>query len=154
MDGLALAFLGFACVTELPKDVYEIKTQQFAMPIQYEPEDQAKMERVRLFFSEDQGKTWTHRRDFKPSAERVIFTARHDGLYWFALQVVYKDGTSIPDNRDDLDPVMKVYVNTEGKPLIKRKSYEQLQREADQQRKTVDQLQKRIKELEAERKPK
>jgi hypothetical protein len=81
----------------------------------------------------------------------VTFTAPRDGLYWFAVQTVRKDGRREPVNLDALAPVRKVYVNTERKPVKAQKFYDELQREAEDLRKAVEQLQKRIKELESDR---
>ncbi len=139
---------------ELPNDVYEIETRQFAIPIRSKPDELAKMKKVRLFVSEDRGKSWKHKKDYKPTDKRAIFTAPHDGQYWFAVQVVLKDGNREPAERDDLVPAMKVFVNSERRTLKTQKSYEELQREVEQLRKTVEQLQTKIKQLESDRKTK
>jgi ubiquinone biosynthesis protein UbiJ len=47
---------------------------------------------------------------------------------------------------------MKVYVNTEGRALKARKSYEELASEVEQLRKAVERLEKKIQQLEADRK--
>ncbi|HTU21585.1 MAG TPA: hypothetical protein VMG10_26345 [Gemmataceae bacterium] len=157
MHGYVLGLLGLVVAAdpiEMAKDVYEIRTRQLAMPIRVATNYRDKVTKMRLFVSEDQGKTWKHKKDYKPSAKQAVFTAPRDGLYWFALQVVLKDGGIEPADLDDLLPVMKVYVNAERKPFQTKKSYDELQREVEQLRKTVEQLQKRIKQLESERKPK
>lgn len=151
---LALAPLFETKLKELPKDVYEVQVRQFAMPIGLATNYQDKIETVRLFVSRDQGKTWKHKKDYKPSDKQVFFTAPHDGLYWFAVQLVFKDGGKTPGDLEDLIPERKVYVNTEHRPLKAQKSYEELQREVEQLRRTVEELQKKIKQLEAERKSK
>jgi hypothetical protein len=158
MHGFAFAFLGLTLAAdpiELPKDVHEIQTRQFAMPVGFRPDlDPDKIETIRLFVSEDQGKTWKREKDFKPSDKLTDFTAPHDGLYWFAVQVVLKNGDSEPTKLDDLVPARKVYVNSKGSALKAQKSYEELRREIKQLRMTVEQLQKRIEQLESERKAK
>jgi hypothetical protein len=158
MHGFALAFLGLALsadLIELPKDVHEIRTRQFAMPLRFDPDRRAKIEKVRLFVSADQGKTWKHKKDYKPRDKQLIFfTAPRDSEFWFALQVVFKEGDSEPAEPDDLAPAMKVYVNSERKALKAQKSYEELQHEVEELRRTVKQLQMKIKQLESARKPK
>jgi hypothetical protein len=157
MHGFALAFLGLAFAAdpiELPKDVFEMDARELAFPVVCDPERRDKIARIRLYVSEDRGKTWKHHKDCKPTDELLPFTAPRDGLYWFALQVELKDGKSEPADVASLTPAMKIYVNTERKALKAAKSYEDLQREVEELRKTVEQLQKRIKELEGERKPK
>jgi hypothetical protein len=139
---------------ELPKDVYEIETRQFAMPLGGKSDDRAKIEKILLFVSEDQGKNWKHKKGYKPSDRQATFTAPRDGQYWFAVQVVLKDGNREPAELDDLAPQMKVYVNSERRTLKTQKSYEELQREVEQLRGTVEQLQKKIKQLESGHQPK
>lgn len=155
MHGLALAFIGLALAgdpIELPRDVEVIQTEQFAMPLLFDAARQAKIKRIRLFVSEDQGKTWQHQQDYQPTDTQATFTAPRDGLYWFTLQVVLKDGAKEPGTERDLAPSMKVYVNTERRAFKVQKSYAELQREVEELRKTVEQQQKRIKELESDRK--
>jgi hypothetical protein len=143
-----------ADTVELPKDVYEIETRQFTLPILGKPVELANVEKVRLFVSEDQGKNWKHKNDYKPSDKRAIFSAPRDGQYWFAVQVVLKDGRREPAELEDLAPATKVYVNSERRTLKSQKSYEELQREVEQLRGTVEQLQKKIKQLESNGKSK
>ncbi len=157
MHGFTLAFFGLTLAAdplELPKDVQEIQTRRFAMPIGIDPDRRDEIEKIRFFVSEDQGKTWKHKRDYKPTDKHMIFTAPSDGLYWFAAQVMFKDGGSEPAELNDLVTARKVYVNTERRVLKAQKSYAELQREVEQLRKTVERLQTRIKQLESDHKPK
>jgi hypothetical protein len=109
---------------------------------------------VRLFVSEDQGKSWKHKKDYKPSDKQATFAAGRDGQHWFAVQVVFKAGNLEPAELDDLVSAMKVYVNSERRILKAQKSYEELQREVEQLRRSVEQLQQKISQLESDRKPK
>lgn len=139
---------------ELPRDVYLIQTRKFAMPLGIAPAYKDKIETLRFFVSKDQGKTWKHKKDYKPRDKEIIFTAPRDGHYWFALQIVLKDGSKKPDDLEDLDPMRKVYVNSERRPLKPQKSYEELQSEVEQLRRTIEELQKKLDQLESNRKPK
>src|SRR5690349_6964017 len=103
MHGFAFTFLGLVLAAdriELPKDVVEVQQRDFAMPLLFDPNRLDTIERVGLFISEDRGKTWKHKQDCKPNEEQVTFTAPKDGLYWFALQVVLKDGKKEPAEAD------------------------------------------------------
>ncbi len=118
MHGFALALVGFTLAApvpqkaELPADVYEINTRDFAMPLELDAKRKEKIECVRLYTSTDQGLTWTHQQDYTPGDTKVIYTAPRDGLYWFALEVVFKDGKRDPAKLKALEASMKVYVNT------------------------------------------
>lgn len=157
MPGFALTFLAFAMPAdpvELPSDVHVLQARGFIMPLRITPGKKDEIERIRLFVSRDQGKTWKHAKDYKTSDEEVTFVAPRDGLYWFALETVFQDGTKTPPDRKDFFPVRKVYVNTERKALKVQKSYAELQREVVELQKTVKRLQKKIRQLKSNRKPK
>jgi hypothetical protein len=157
MHGFALAVLGFGIPTGpvvVPRDVLECPAQSFAMPLRLAPEVQGKVRQIRVFVSQDRGKTWEHYKDYKPAAEKVTYHAPEDGLYWFALQLVFNDGNRDPVEVDDLVPVRKVYVNTEGRTIKVQKSYGELQRENQDLRKTLEELRKKVAALESRDKKK
>ena len=115
MYGVALLFLTFcagADGAELPKDVIETKYLTFVIPVQVSPEGQKEIKTLRIFVSVDRAKTWKHFKDGKPGDKEFTFTAPRDGLYWFAVQVVRKDGTVEPGAVTDLTPNLKVFVNS------------------------------------------
>jgi hypothetical protein len=103
---------------------------------------------VRVFVYDDGGKTWNHHDDYKATEKEITFAAPADGLYWFAVQSVRKDGTHEPADEKRLKAAMKVYVNTEGKPLGLQKSYEDIQADIDEK---IKQIQRRIETLESAR---
>ena len=82
-----------------------------------------------------------------------MFNAPEDGLYWFAVQFVDKDGKSEPADLKKLHVDVKVFVNTSGKAVKMRKSYAELQSENDELRKKVEELEKKLAEREPSRKP-
>jgi hypothetical protein len=102
---------------ELPKDVLEVKDRYFAVPMNINKERKADIETIRVFVSENRGKTWKQSRDYKPADKQLVFAATRDDLYWFAVQIVKKDGTLIPATEAEFLPAMKVYVNTTGKAV-------------------------------------
>jgi regulation of enolase protein 1 (concanavalin A-like superfamily) len=157
MHGFMLVVLGSVLSADpvaITRNTMEMDTRRFAMPLLLTEPDKAKSERVRLFVSQDRGKSWQHVKDCKPTEELVRFTAEDDGLYWFALQVVGKDGNRKPAKLENLEPDVKVYVNTEGRTLKVQKTYGELVQEVEGLRTKVERLEQRIKELEAGRKPK
>lgn len=150
---LEYASKGCGC-TEWSAEGYEIKTQQFAIPFLVDFDARERIEKILLFISEDKGKTWKRETDIKPSDHHIIYTAPHDGLYWFAVQSVLKDGKREPAKLDDLVPAMKVCVNSEKMTRKSQKSCEGSERDVEQLRGTVEQLEKKINDLESDRKPK
>jgi hypothetical protein len=103
---------------ELASDVIKMTTRRFKMPLNVtEP---TKVESVKLLVSTDSGKTWKLEKEYQPTDPFVMFSAPRDGHYWFALQVVYKNGKSEPATVDLLEAQQKVYVDTEYKVLKPR----------------------------------
>jgi tetratricopeptide (TPR) repeat protein len=134
------------------REEYEIKSSRFAIPIGINGVRREDIEKIRLFVSEDEGKTWKPEKDYKPGDERALFTAPHDGRYWFAAQIVLKNGDSIPAKLEG--PALKVYVNSEGNTSNTQKPCEESEGDVEQLRKKVEHLEKKIKELQSDRKPK
>ena len=58
-------------------------------------------------------------KDFEPSDKELIYSARDDGLYWFAVQLQLANGDYVPASEKKLEPAMKVFVNTLGRPVRK-----------------------------------
>ena len=120
MYGSVLALIGLMVGGEpivLENDVVEIQFSKFKIPCRVDPSQQDKIATVRLFVSEDHGKTWKHAKDGTLTDSTFTFFASGDGLYWFAVQMMYKDDRRFPAELKDLAPALKVYVNTERKAL-------------------------------------
>jgi hypothetical protein len=157
MYGFALLFLTFCAAAdgaELPKDVIETKSLTFVIPIQVSAEGQKEIKTLRVFVSLDRGKTWKHFKDCKLNEKEFAFTAPRDDLYWFAVQLVRKDGKMEPSAMANLKPIIKVFVNSAQKAVQVDKSYAELQQEIQQLRDQILLLQKKIQALEATNNPK
>jgi hypothetical protein len=139
---------------ELPKDVFEISSSTIQMPLNIPADVKQKLKTGRLFVSTNKGKSWTHEKDFDSEDKEVFFDAPDDGLYWFAVQFLYKDGEEAPPKVAGLTVSMKVYVNTEGRTIKRLKTYSELLKENDEMLQTIETLKKRIAELEASQKSK
>ena len=144
----------FGVMKGMRQDEYEIKSPRFSIPIRISPNRREDIEKIRLFVSEDEGKNWKHERDSKPGDGSADFTAPHDGRYWFAVQVVSKNGSIEPAKPDKLAPAMKVYVNAGGSTSTSQESCEEPKGEVEQLRKKIEQLEMKIKELQSDHKPK
>ena len=120
MCGFAVAF-GFALLgnPELPKDVIQNRTRDLQIPFAV-AEEQDKIKKLRLFVSEDRGKTWKRVMDREGNSGLFKFTAERDfQQYWFAVQCHYKDGKIEPPETKQLRPSLKVYIN----PLCKERVF-------------------------------
>jgi hypothetical protein len=141
MHTAMLTLIGLAISADyLPRDVVEIQTRSIAIPVYVDPVRQQNIDSLRLFVSEDRGKTWRRQAECKPSEKEFTFVAPGDGLYWLAIQIVPKDGTTEPAKVSDLQPTQKVYVNTERRPIQRDKSYGELSEEVSQLKEAVKRL--------------
>jgi tetratricopeptide (TPR) repeat protein len=144
---------GYWAIGKTSPEEYEITTSSFTMPLRITYKQPEKIVSLRLLLSEDKGKTWKHVKDYKPSDERVFFTAPRDGSYWFSIQATIKDGDSERASSEIPSHTMKVYVNTKGTPHKAEKTNEEPQAEVERLRMTVQNLEKKIKELESNHNP-
>ena len=134
---------------DLPEDVERIDGRRFSMPLTFGAGASERLASVRLFVSEDRGKSWQPEREYKPTDNMIHFVAPRDGLYWFALQFVWKDGKKEPEQPDALVPQMKVYVHTGLRSATVENRITQKPNEVDELRRTAERLEKRIAELES-----
>jgi hypothetical protein len=105
---------------ELESDVVELKTRSFAFPVNIAPGQKESVVKPRLYVSQDRGKNWILDGEYPASKETIPFVAPQDGLFWFALQTVAKDGSSDPASGKELKAALKVYVNSAGKSVSKK----------------------------------
>jgi hypothetical protein len=100
----------------LEHDVTDFPRAEIRFPHVIDAKIRPKVDYLRLFVSKDKGKTWKHANYFKLD-DNVRFEAPEDGLYWFAIQTVFKGGLKTP-MEGDFAPT-KVYVNTQRRPVIR-----------------------------------
>ena len=151
---LLMASVGPSCDwVAVDKDVQELDTREFSLPIIFNPLQKPLVDHLVVYVSEDRGKTWKCHKEVDPSVGAVDFRAEHDGLYWFALQVVKFDRKE-PEGTDGLVACQKVYVNTQHKSLKPQRSREELQRDVEELQKQMDELRKKLDALQTELKGK
>ncbi|HLJ95155.1 MAG TPA: RNA polymerase sigma factor [Gemmataceae bacterium] len=94
-------------------DVVELHERTFSIPVHVQPDRRATLRQLFLFASTDQGKTWAQVAAISPDADRFVFHASMDGLYWFMVQTLGWDGRFDPrDLTGNVPPRFKVLVNT------------------------------------------
>ena len=69
-----------------------------------------------LYVSTDQGRTWTGAGKAKPTQDAFNYHAEKDGLYWFSVQAVDRDGKYDPPDIAQVPPALKVMIDTQ-RPL-------------------------------------
>ncbi len=124
--GLALALLTLApaalaapATTRTPRSptVYH-KSRSFRIPFNVDPADRSRLSEVQLWVSEDSGYTWKAKSRTTPDHPHFTFRAARDGEYWFAVRTVDKAGRLYPGEDDQVEPSMKVIVDTNPPSLL------------------------------------
>ncbi len=93
----------------------------FRIPIDLAAEERQGVSAIRLFVSEDQGRTWVRHSDGDPAMEVVTFRANQDGEYWFTIALVDRNGVQAPADVQTVEPGLKVLVDTR-KPELQVKA--------------------------------
>jgi hypothetical protein len=93
-----------------------INHRRFVMPVQIDARALDQLQSLRLFMSRDYGRTWTLLEAIAPPKGKFIFTASEDGTYWFVVQTVAKDGKRTPQDISKTAGVLRVRINTIGRP--------------------------------------
>jgi hypothetical protein len=130
----------------------------FVMPLRIEPQFAARLRECNLFVSEDRGKTWRLFSTVPAGRREFLCKVAKDGVYWFALQTVAKDGTESPQSKG-LFPMMKVRVSSRQEPQPKdqddqenvldwREEVKVIREEVQLLRRWLDHMERRLARLE------
>lgn len=111
----------------LEQDAIESRSAKFRIPYRMSADAKAKADHIRLLVSTDQGKTWKHESDFNPGDD-LKFHAPKDGLYWFAVEAVWKEGKKSAVGGRSAS--VKVFVNTQGRLVLRSREEAGLRIEA------------------------
>jgi hypothetical protein len=100
-----------------PSDVYTMRDRHLQIPIRVNDARRGDLVELVLYVSTDQGRTWTGAGKAKPMQDAFNFHADKDGLYWFSVQAVDRDGKYDPPDIAQVAPALKVLIDTQ-KPLV------------------------------------
>src|SRR5688500_15289074 len=114
-----LAILCLFCGAALTAaEPWPMNHRSMQIPIKIEAARRAEIKELQLFYSIDEGRNWMMGGTATPDKEAFTFTAPADGLFWFSLIIVKRDGTKEPPAPFNLPPSMKVAVDT-AKPVVR-----------------------------------
>lgn len=108
---LCLAWGGLAHAQDPNAGVIFFQLREFNIPFKNDPTN-LNVAEVRLHVSRDQGKTWQMTASAAPDGKQFRFATPQDGLFWFAVQTIYKDGSAYPKTAEDFRANLKVIVDT------------------------------------------
>src|SRR4051812_36349210 len=95
-----------------PDDPYVLSDPNFLIPLNFDESKRASVSEVRLYASTDQGRTWVEVAKTKPDAKEFTYTARTEGLYYFAVQSVDKNGVADPPDIAKAPRFLKIQYDT------------------------------------------
>lgn len=133
---------------DLPADVYAIKTRKFMVPFCVEPDRRAEVKELRLYASTNEGKTWNQVATAAAMQSHFVFQAPTDGCYWFSVRMLIKDDSLEPKQIADLQPLLKVRVDTRRKPMSREVAVQELKQELQYLQGNLRRLEQRLAELE------
>jgi hypothetical protein len=158
------------------REINETESRRFDIPFVVAEEKRSEFQQVRLFVSRDRGATWKHYQDASSTATRFSVHVPEDGLYWFALQIIDKNGKALPASLvphckvrvvspsaeklekqlvDIMEMIAACQARDANRKVDKRVSptfAQMLQREADELRSRIEELRKKSKASETARK--
>src|SRR5262249_53961871 len=111
----AALVLGLLAAAPEPEPI-ELNTRSFEVPVATRPDRRAEVKELLLYVSDDQGKTWRLAERITPDRTGFVFTAPKDGVYWFSVAIIDKQGRQDPADVSKEPPGQKVLVRTAGKP--------------------------------------
>ncbi len=117
--GLALA-LGTVAHAQGPSNKIQAvayNSRKFKIPFNIPAEDVPRYKQVQLWSSSDGGGSWRQVAMATPDKPSFLFTAKTDGDYWFMVRTVDTKGRLFPADDADLEPNMKVTIDTK-KPTL------------------------------------
>lgn len=120
---LAVGLLWSASLTaEDPKsgDVCFMNDRELRIPVNLQADARKDVEKLMLYLSTDQGKSWRQEVIIPPTDDSFEFRAPQDGVYWFKVSFRDKQGRTFPSDADFAmnKDVLKVVIDTR-KPAVK-----------------------------------
>src|SRR5262245_24963087 len=106
-------------------DLSPINQRNIQIPIRFDPKRRADIKELLLFVSKNQGERWEQSAIATPDKDHFTFTAPADGVYWFNMMVIDRNGGRDPANLNAVPPesILKVLIDTQP-PLVNIKSLE------------------------------
>jgi len=113
--GLALAFgpVALAAPPGASKaPLVTSKQRAFRIPFNIDPADRPRYKQVQLWVSNEGRGPWEKVDTTTPDRPSFTFRASRDGEFWFAVRTVDTKGRLFPSDDEDVEPNMKVLVDT------------------------------------------
>ena len=122
MFKLALCAIGLTaglCGDRKPREpvaeptAFTSESRQFLIPLLIDPNRRCEIRGIHLFVSKDRGANWEETAVATPDAKYFRYSVDADGVYWFAVMTVFKDGKTEPAVGQKPTPSLAVRVDTQ-----------------------------------------
>src|SRR5438105_11196494 len=97
-----------------PPDVWPMRTRHLEIPIRVNEAKRNDLRELVLYVSTDQGRTWGKAGVAQPSQQAFKYLAQADGLYWFGVVAVDREGRNDPADLSIVpqNQLLKVLIDT------------------------------------------
>jgi RNA polymerase sigma factor (sigma-70 family) len=140
---------GAAPASGKPDIVFRTELRKVRLPVDILAEQRDTIKEVQLYASADEGKTWWEAGRIGPDGDSFDFEAPRDGVYWFSLRTIHRDGTAEPRDLSSLSATLKFQMGAaKQRPGSPQQSIEELNAEVKVLRQQLRQLEQRLAEME------
>jgi beta-lactamase regulating signal transducer with metallopeptidase domain len=95
---------------EKPDHGITVHTRNLRIPVDVDPNRCRDLKRLILYVSTDLGVTWESAATIAPTADAFTFYAPRDGVYWFAVSTVDREGKAPNTQLINQQPALKVLI--------------------------------------------
>jgi hypothetical protein len=99
-------------------DTIVLSSRRIALPVEFDPGRRQLVDRLELYVSPDEGKSWQLATTGDPFRDKLEYEAPNDGVYWFHLVTVGTKGVRNPANLAGEKPALKVLIDTT-RPVVR-----------------------------------
>jgi hypothetical protein len=135
------------------EEVHTVVPGPIGIPVQIDKDHRKDIQELRLYVSQDQGRTWKSAGKLKPDQPAFSYNAEQEGEHWFFVQSVMTDGRKYPEGTHSVPPALKVRVQAGAKgETSKAATVEAWKKELEELRARVKELEERLKKVEQKEK--
>lgn len=116
MNFAMTALVGLTLGQQPAADYFPMNTRTIKLPIDYK-KDRKLIGQVQLFVARNGENMWAQEAEVTPDRDAFVFSAKDDGIYWFQIVTIDRQGRKDPPDVTKEPPALKVVVDTT-KPFV------------------------------------
>jgi hypothetical protein len=111
MNFAMTALVGLSLAQPPAADYFPMGTRTIKLPIDYK-KDRKQIGLVQLYVARNGENMWAQEAEVYPDRDAFVFTAKDDGIYWFQIVTIDRQGRKDPPDVTKEAPALKVVVDT------------------------------------------